>query len=247
MDIGKAQSFISNVVNYCNDCTIYGELIPTEPIPELGIHHKDIDHIIKFVEENPLVTKSDYYINFSGHRFLIVSYIQPKEFKYKDQSFIPTWIMTAMILSRAVKDLGAKEVVDLFAGDGRIQYSAGIIGLRSYGVEYSKELADVQKLITERTRVDLGIIQGDALEERDYSLYNLNKPAFFISAMWPEEEKTLNCLKSSLGKYCPKLLEESLFVTYDIRNRYSLEEKCRLTLPTYWDKKTRYHVSRLKV
>ncbi|MDI6826585.1 MAG: hypothetical protein QMD36_05395 [Candidatus Aenigmarchaeota archaeon] len=249
MEIEDAQSFVSDIVDFCSNNLIRGELIPMESIPELDIHPKDVDYIIKFVRENSVVKKPQYdnCINFSRHRFLNVSYNQPEGFKHKDQPFMPAWILTAMILPRVVRDLGATEVVDLFAGDGRIQYFASSIGLRSYGVEYSKELVNIQKLITERTGVELGTIQGDALEERDYSRYSLNKPAFFMSVVWPEEEKALNCLKSSLKKYCPKLLEESLFVTYGVREHYPLEEKCRLTLPTYWDRKTDYHMSRLKV
>ena len=119
-------------------------------------------------------------------------------------------------------------------------------------------MVDIQKQITESTGIDLGTIQGDALQKRDYSVYCLEKPAFLISLVGGVRERVFDCLKSSLKEYTPNLLEESLFVTIHYEDNNSskgpifdsenlLNEICRLQLPTYWDKEANYRISKLKL
>ncbi len=212
------------------------------------------------MKKNPIVkfpTNPRYKttVNFSGYIFLDVSYTKPEGLRPKDQVFMPTWMLTAMILTRAVRNLGVREIIDLFAGDGRIQYFASSIGLRSYGIECCEQLTDVQKQITEKTGVELGTIQGDAIQKRDYSCYNLKKPAFFISVVEGVRERAFECLVSSLKEYTPELLEESIFVTiHGDNNRLTpvfesekyLNTMYCLDLPTHWDLKTNYRISKLK-
>jgi len=79
MNVEDAQNFVSNMVDFCKDNLIYGELAPMDTIQELDIRPEDIVYIKKFVEKNPIViTPSNprykKSINFSGHKFLNVSY-----------------------------------------------------------------------------------------------------------------------------------------------------------------------------
>ena len=150
MNVEDVQNFVSEIVNFCKDNTIYGELVPIDPIYELDIQPEDIEYIKKFIKNNPIVTfpsniRYKKSVNFSGHTFLNASYNKPDEVKQKDQIFMPTWILTTIILSRLVRDLSARSVFDFGSGDGRIQYFASSIGLRTYGIEYSDILVNVQK------------------------------------------------------------------------------------------------------
>jgi len=45
MNVEDVQNFVSEIVNFCKDNTIYGELVPIDPIYELDIQPEDIEYI----------------------------------------------------------------------------------------------------------------------------------------------------------------------------------------------------------
>ena len=75
-----------------------------------------------------------------------------------------------------------EELYDLGSGDGRIAYCAKILGLQTHGVEIDDMLVDLQKSISDSTKINFNPNSADAINF-DYVSLNLTKPAFFIGGL----------------------------------------------------------------
>ena len=164
--------------------------------------------------------------------------------------FYPIWILSAYGLVLESKNLGAKQVVDIGSGDGRIAYCAKMIGLQSYGIEIDENLVSLENKISSSTGIDFQPIMADATQF-DYTSLGLTQPIFFISGLPEVGEMLANNVISRIMSM-PDLKMNSLFVLTgshvmrkDSRDKskwgwgqvidhFNLEVIKTVTLPTYW-------------
>lgn len=127
-----------------------------------------------------------------------------------NQPFYPTWILSAYEAVLEAKRHGARQIIDIGSGDGRIAYCAGMLGMDAHGIEIDTQLSDLQRRIIKETDTKFNVWHADANEFK-YEMLNLTKPAFFIGGL-PEMGEML--ARSILSKIlADELLErESIFV-----------------------------------
>ena len=164
--------------------------------------------------------------------------------------FYPVWILSAYVLALQSKSLGAKQIIDIGSGDGRIAYCAKIIGLQSYGIEIDENLVRLENKISSSTGVDFHSIIADATRF-DYASLQLSHPIFFISGLPEVGEMLANSVISKIIampnlKMAPVfVLTGSHIMRKDSRDKskwgwgqvidyYNLEVIKTVTLPTYW-------------
>jgi hypothetical protein len=58
--------------------------------------------------------------------------------------FLPTWGLSALVMTLVAKGLGFENIIDIGSGDGRLIFCGSILGLNSVGVEIDKDLCDLQ-------------------------------------------------------------------------------------------------------
>ena len=164
--------------------------------------------------------------------------------------FYPVWILSAYALALESKNIGAKQLIDIGSGDGRIAYCARIIGLKSYGIEIDENLASLENEILANTGVDFQPIIADATQF-DYASLELSQPIFFIAGLPEVGEMLANNVISRITSM-PNLKTNPIFVfsgshimRKDSRDKskwgwgkvmehYNLEVIKTVTLPTYW-------------
>ena len=164
--------------------------------------------------------------------------------------FYPIWILSAYALALESKNLGAKQLVDIGSGDGRIAYCAKIVGLKSYAIEIDENLVRLENKISASTEVNFNPMVADATQF-DYTLLDISKPIFFISGLPEVGEMLANNVIPRISSM-PSLKNEPIFVftgshvmRKDSRDksiwgwgklldRYNLKVIKTVTLPTYW-------------
>jgi len=164
--------------------------------------------------------------------------------------FYPVWILSAYVLALQSKSLGAKQIIDIGSGDGRIAYCAKVTGLQSYGIEIDENLVGLENKISSSTGVDFQPMVADATQF-DFLSLGLSQPAFFISGLPEVGEMLANSVISRIMSM-PDLEVNPLFVftgshvmRKDSRDKskwgwgqvidhYDLEIVKIVTLPTYW-------------
>ena len=164
--------------------------------------------------------------------------------------FYPIWILSAYALALESKNLGAKQIVDIGSGDGRIAYCAKVAGLQSCGIEIDENLVGLENKISSSTGVDFQPMAADATQF-DFLSLGLSQPAFFISGLPEVGEMLANSVISRIMSM-PDLEVNPLFVftgshmmRKDSRDKskwgwgqvidhFSLEVVKSVTLPTYW-------------
>ena len=164
--------------------------------------------------------------------------------------FYPIWILSAYALALESKNLGAKQLVDIGSGDGRIAYCAKIVGLKSYAIEIDENLVRLENEISSKTKVDFKPMMADAIQF-DYGSLELSRPIFFISGLPEVGEMLANNVIPRI-RTIPNLKEDSIFVftgSHMMRKEsrdksmwgwgklldsYNLEVIKTVTLPTYW-------------
>jgi len=164
--------------------------------------------------------------------------------------FYPIWILSAYALALESKNLGAKQIIDIGSGDGRIAYCAKLTGLQSYAIEIDENLVRLENKISSNTGIYFQPMIADATQF-DYSSLKLSKPIFFISGL-PEIGEMLanNVIPKIIS--IPGLKTDPIFVftgshmmRKDSRDKsmwgwgkliehYNLEVIKTITLPTYW-------------
>ena len=230
------------------------EIIPTLP-ESLSINEHELEMLHKFAESNSIYSDSyemeildtvcrvyqgdvnNYWLDSIKHD---TSYAP----------FYPIWILSAYALALESKNLGAKQIIDIGSGDGRIAYCAKVVGLQSYAIEIDENLVSLENKISSNTGVDFQPMMADATQF-DYTSLELSQPIFFISGLPEIGEMLANNviprITSILG-----LKTNSIFVftgshimRKDSRDKskwgwgkvidhYNLEVIKIVTLPTYW-------------
>ena len=164
--------------------------------------------------------------------------------------FYPVWMLSAYALALQSKSLGAKQIIDIGSGDGRIAYCAKVTGLQSYGIEIDENLVSLEKKIVLSTKIDFKPMMADATQF-DYTSIELSQPIFFISGLPEVGEMLANNVISRIMSM-PDLKVSPIFVftgshvmRKDSRDKskwgwgqvidhFKLDVIKTITLPTYW-------------
>ena len=230
------------------------EIMPT--LPELlSIDEHELEMLHKFAESNSIYSDS-YEMNILDTVCKVYQgdvnnyWLDSIKHDTSYAPFYPIWILSAYALVLESKNLGAKQVVDIGSGDGRIAYCAKMIGLQSYGIEIDENLVSLENKISSSTGIDFQPIMADATQF-DYTSLGLTQPIFFISGLPEVGEMLANNVISRIMSM-PDLKMNSLFVLTGshvmrkdsrdkskwgwgkVMERYNLEVIKTVTLPTYW-------------
>jgi len=230
------------------------EIIPTLP-ESLSIHEYELEMLHKFAECNSIYSNS-YEIKILDTVCKVYQgdvnnyWLDSIKHDTSYAPFYPIWILSAYALALESKSIGAKQIIDIGSGDGRIAYCARIAGLESYGIEIDENLGRLENKILSSTGIDFKPIVADATQF-DYASLELSQPVFFISGLPEIGEMLANNVISRI-KSIANLKINSIFVfagshvmRKDSRDKskwgwgkviehYNLEVIKVVTLPTYW-------------
>jgi len=230
------------------------EIVPTSS-ESLSINEQELEMLHKFAESNSIYTDSyememldtvcrvyqgdvnNYWLDSIKHD---TSYAP----------FYPVWILSAYALALESKSLGAKQIIDIGSGDGRIAYCAKVAGLQSFAIEIDENLVSLENKILSNTGVDFQPMMADATQF-DYASLELSQPIFFISGLPEVGEMLANSIIPKITSI-PSLKMNPVFVftgshimRKDSRDKsmwgwgklidhYNLKVIKTVTLPTYW-------------
>ena len=230
------------------------EIVPTSS-ESLSINEQELEMLHKFAESNSIYSDSyemkmldtvcrvyqgdvnNYWLDSIKHD---TSYAP----------FYPVWILSAYALALESKSLGAKQIIDIGSGDGRIAYCAKVAGLQSFAIEIDENLVSLENKILSNTGVDFQPMMADATQF-DYASLELSKPIFFISGLPEIGEMLANSVIPKITSI-PSLKMNPVFVftgshimRKDSRDKsmwgwgklidhYNLKVIKTITLPTYW-------------
>ena len=230
------------------------EIIPSLP-ESLSIDEHELEMLHKFAECNSIYSDS-YEMEILDivcrvyHGDMNNFWLDSIKHDTSYTPFYPVWILSAYALALESKNIGAKQLIDIGSGDGRIAYCARIVGLKSYGIEIDENLASLENEILTNTGVDFQPIIADATQF-DYASLELSQPIFFIAGL-PEVGEMLSNNVISRIMSMPNLKTNPIFVfsgshimRKDSRDKskwgwgkvmehYNLEVIKTVTLPTYW-------------
>ena len=230
------------------------EIIPISP-ESLSIVQHELEMLHKFAESNSIYTGS-YEMDILGIACSVYEgdvnnyWLDSIKHDTSYAPFYPIWILSAYALALESKNLGAKQIVDIGSGDGRIAYCAKVAGLQSYGIEIDENLVGLENKISSSTGVDFQPIVADATQF-DFASLGLSQPVFFISGLPEVGEMLANSVISRIMSI-PDLKVNPFFVftgshmmRKDSRDKskwgwgqvidhFSLEVVKAVTLPTYW-------------
>jgi hypothetical protein len=131
-------------------------------------------------------------------------WLSSKKYDTNYQPFLPTWVLSALVMVQVAKDLGFENIIDIGSGDGRLLYCGSIIGLNSIGVEIDKDLCDLQTKISDDSNVKFRVINGDS-NSIDYSQLALENTMLFVSALPESGEMISYGITNQFKKYTDKL------------------------------------------
>jgi len=230
------------------------EVIPVSP-GSFSIDERRLKLLHEFAESNSIYTSS-YETSIRGTICTVYEgdvnnyWLDSIKHDTSYAPFYPIWILSAYALALESKNLGARQIIDIGSGDGRIAYCAKVVGLQSYGIEIDEGLVELENTISHSTGVDFQPNVGDATQF-DYTSLGLHEPAFFISGL-PEVGEMLANNVISRVMSIPKLKMNPFFVftgshvmRKDSRDKskwgwgqvidsFNLEVVKTITLPTYW-------------
>ena len=161
------------------------EVIPICKSELFPIDENHLQLLHQFAKNNPI------YYNSSEQKILEIPcivyegdinkyWLNSIQYGSSHAPFSPTWIMSAYVSVLLAKDFGFLEIIDIGSGDGRIAYCAKILNLESYSIEIDQMLINLQKPLSNILNFHPNC--SDAVHF-DYSLLNLQKPAFFIGGL----------------------------------------------------------------
>lgn len=133
-----------------------------------------------YYKEQPISLSGIPFISFEGD--INQFWLSSKKYDTSYQLFLPTWVLSALVLCLTAKDLGFKNIVDIGSGDGRLLYCASILGLNSSGVEIDKDLCDLENEISISSNVKYNVINGDS-NSIDYLKLKPENTMIFVSAL----------------------------------------------------------------
>lgn len=176
-------------------------------------------------------------------------WLSSKKYDTNYQPFLPTWVLSALIMVQVAKDIGFQNIIDIGSGDGRLLYCGGVIGLNSIGVEIDKDLCDLQTRISDYSNVKFRVINGDS-NSIDYSQLALENTMIFISALPESGEMISYGIINQIKKYVDlhnvgiSLMGSNTYRRYSkdksmwgwgkFISDYKLELVDCLSLPTSW-------------
>ena len=230
------------------------EIMPT--LPELlSIDEHELEMLHKFAESNSIYSNS-YEMNILDTVCKVYQgdvnnyWLDSIKHDTSYAPFYPIWILSAYALALESKNLGAKQIIDIGSGDGRIAYCAKVTGLESYGIEIDENLVSLENKISSNTGVDFQPMIADATQF-DYASLELSQPIFFISGL-PEVGEMLannvipritsiqnlktNPIFVFTGSHIMRKdsRDKSKWGWGKVMERYNLEVIKTVTLPTYW-------------
>ena len=230
------------------------EIIPVSS-ESLSIVEHELDLLHKFAKSNSIYTGS-YEMDILGTACIVYEgdvnnyWLDSIKHDTSYTPFYPIWILSAYAIALESKNLGAKQIIDIGSGDGRIAYCAKVAGLQSFGIEIDENLVELENKISLSTGVDFQPIVADATQF-DFTSLGLSQPAFFIAGL-PEVGEMLSNSVISRIMSVPDLKVNPLFVftgshvmRKDSRDKskwgwghvidhFNLDVVKTVTLPTYW-------------
>ena len=230
------------------------EIIPTLP-ESLSIDKHELEMLHKFAQNNSIYSGS-YEMKILDKVCMVYHgdvnsyWLDSIKHDTSYAPFYPVWILSAYALALQSKSLGAKQIIDIGSGDGRIAYCAKLIGLQSFGIEIDENLVRLENKISSNTGIDFKPIIADATQF-DYASLELSQPIFFISGLPEIGEMLANSVISRI-KSIPDLEISPVFVftgSHAMRknsrdkskwgwgqviDHFKLDVVKTITLPTYW-------------
>ena len=230
------------------------EIVPTSS-ESLSINEQELEMLHKFAECNSIYTDS-YEIEMLDTVCRVYQgdvnnyWLDSIKHDTSYAPFYPVWILSAYALALESKSLGAKQIIDIGSGDGRIAYCAKVTGLQSFAIEIDENLVSLENKILSNTGVDFQPMMADATQF-DYASLELSQPIFFISGLPEVGEMLANSIIPKITSI-PSLKMNPVFVftgshimRKDSRDKsmwgwgklidhYNLKVIKTVTLPTYW-------------
>jgi len=114
------------------------EIIPVSS-ESFSIVEHELDLLHKFAKSNSIYTGS-YEMDILGTACIVYEgdvnnyWLDSIKHDTSYTPFYPIWILSAYAIALEAKNLGAKQVIDIGSGDGRIAYCAKVAGLQSFGM-----------------------------------------------------------------------------------------------------------------
>lgn len=234
---------------------IIAEIIPTARTNLFPIDKQILTKLHQFVSDNPIYFKkanisinTEDFISYEGD--VNEFYLSSKKYDTNYQPFYPTWMISSYLLALATTEMGFTDLIDIGSGDGRLNYCAQLLGLRSISVEIDTNLCSLQEEIKRRANVIYELIQENA-NCIDLTKLKLSHPMIFISAQPELGEMLANALMKqipSISNRCsfvgvnlmgtsqPRIYDRdhSLFGWGRFINDYKLSLLQVMTLPTTW-------------
>jgi len=182
------------------------EPIPKVKIKELKLDDEQAFKLQSFAEANPCLR---LYPELKNEKFYFYEYVGlESQRRNLYEPFIPTWTMTAWLMCNLAKEYGCKEIVDIGSGYGSYQYCGKLLGLEGSGIEVDRNLFEIQKKISDKTKVNFCSFLADA-EKFDYSKLEYKKPAFVLIYKDRFTEKVLSRMMKT-----PEIFEKAMFIFY---------------------------------
>ena len=230
------------------------EIVPTSS-ESLSINEQELEMLHKFAECNSIYTDS-YEIEMLDTVCRVYQgdvnnyWLDSIKHDTSYAPFYPVWILSAYALALESKSLGAKQIIDIGSGDGRIAYCAKVAGLQSFAIEIDENLVSLENKILSNTGVDFQPMMADATQF-DYTSLELSQPIFFISGLPEVGEMLANNVIPRITsmqnlKTNPVFVftgshimrkdsrDKSKWGWGKVMERYNLEVIKTVTLPTYW-------------
>jgi len=230
------------------------EIIPILP-ESLSIGKHELEMLHKFAESNSIYSSS-YEMNVLDTVCKVYQgdvnnyWLDSIKHDTSYAPFYPIWILSAYALVLESKNLGAKQIIDIGSGDGRIAYCAKVTGLQSYGIEIDENLVSLEKKIVLSTKIDFKPMMADATQF-DYTSIELSQPIFFISGLPEVGEMLANSVISRIMsmsdlKVRPIFVftgshvmrkdsrDKSKWGWGQVIDHFKLDVIKTITLPTYW-------------
>ena len=232
------------------------EIIPKNRWGGINEHHIAILH--KLCGANPIYHNT-YSQNISGVPCIAYEgdigqyWLNSTKNPGSTQPFYPTWMLSALILALRVRESNYNQIIDVGSGDGRIAFSAKILGMDACSIEIDQSLVTLQKHLADKAGISLDIQHADATIF-EYSSLGYDYPVLFtgglpqmgdilaLSVIQKLKDANMRCGVVLAGSY-PRGMQTAVDEMYGwgtIIDKYDLKVRWTMELPTVWtfDQKT---------
>ena len=234
---------------------ILRELIPADQSILYDLDEQILHSLQSFASANTSIYTNSFSTELLGTRVWIHEgdssplWLESKKHDTSYQPFYATWLTSAYLLVKVALSLGYTEIIDIGSGDGRLDYCAAMLGVKSFGIEIDPTLVSLQLKISQSTKTKYEIFEADATRFNYKSLL-LKRPIFFISGL-PEmgemlansvidhvrKINTLNeCGFCFMGSHSMRWLsrDHTLWGWGSVLSSHDLKWRFTITLPTQW-------------